>query len=192
MNSITKTFAVLFLAVLAATTAMSQEPPVFENLEQELRFAELTAELRCTVCQNQNLADSDADGIVDGSITMIANLFRARGPFFNFSGTFLGDWLDAGGDVANAGVVMAVISLAAVLGPVLGGFADKYRAHRLVLSLGVLGLALGFVAFSIGSELRLQSLRRLGRGIVWIIFSESMCRWPSSTAAMIVLRPTLR
>jgi cytochrome c-type biogenesis protein CcmH len=60
MNLITKTVAVLFLAVLAATTAMSQEPPVFDNLEQELRFAELTAELRCTVCQNQNLADSDA------------------------------------------------------------------------------------------------------------------------------------
>ena len=59
---------------------------------------------------------------------------------------------EATGDVANAGVVMAVISLAAVLGPVLGGFADKYRAHRLVLSLGVLGLALGFVAYALSAE----------------------------------------
>ena len=39
---------------------------------------------------------------------------------------------------------MAVISLAAVLGPVLGGLADKYRAHRLVMSLGVLGMAIAF------------------------------------------------
>ena len=39
---------------------MTQEPPVFDTLEQEIRFAELTSELRCTVCQNQNLADSDA------------------------------------------------------------------------------------------------------------------------------------
>jgi cytochrome c-type biogenesis protein CcmH len=46
----------LFLATLAAVAALAQEPPVFETLEQELRFAELT----CTVCQNQNLADSDA------------------------------------------------------------------------------------------------------------------------------------
>ena len=34
--------------------------------------------------------DYPKHGIVDGSITMIANLFRARGPFFNFAGTFLG------------------------------------------------------------------------------------------------------
>jgi predicted MFS family arabinose efflux permease len=59
---------------------------------------------------------------------------------------------EATGDVANAGVVMAVISLAAVMGPVLGGFADKYRAHRLVLSLGVLGLAVGFAAYAISAE----------------------------------------
>lgn len=34
-------------------------------------------------------------------------------------------------------------------------------------------VALGFVAFSIGSELSMKSLKRLGSGIVWIIFSES-------------------
>ena len=34
-------------------------------------------------------------------------------------------------------------------------------------------VALGFVAFSIGSELSMKSLKRLGNGIVWIIFSES-------------------
>lgn len=59
---------------------------------------------------------------------------------------------ESSGNAANAGIVMAIISLAAVLGPVLGGFADKYRAHRLVLSLGVLGLALGFVAYAISAE----------------------------------------
>ena len=48
------------------------------------------------------------------------------------------------GSAADAGIVMAIISLAAVLAPVLGGFADKYRAHRLVLTLGVLGMALAF------------------------------------------------
>ena len=34
-------------------------------------------------------------------------------------------------------------------------------------------IALGFVAFSIGSELSIKSLRRLGSGIIWIIFTES-------------------
>jgi cytochrome c-type biogenesis protein CcmH len=33
---------------------------VFDTPEQEERFKKLTLELRCTVCQNQNLADSDA------------------------------------------------------------------------------------------------------------------------------------
>jgi Kef-type K+ transport system membrane component KefB len=34
-------------------------------------------------------------------------------------------------------------------------------------------IALGFVAFSIGSELNISSLRRLGKGIISIIFAES-------------------
>ena len=60
MKTIVRTALPLILAALAAASALAQEPPVFETLEQEMRFAELTAELRCTVCQNQNLADSDA------------------------------------------------------------------------------------------------------------------------------------
>ena len=60
MNVLTKTVALLCLAAGGAVAALAQEPPVFDSLEQEMRFAELTAELRCTVCQNQNLADSDA------------------------------------------------------------------------------------------------------------------------------------
>ena len=51
----------LTAAVLAlACQAVAQEPLNFMNPEQEARFNELTLELRCLVCQNQNLADSDA------------------------------------------------------------------------------------------------------------------------------------
>ena len=39
-------------------------------------------------------------------------------------------------DAAAAGAVMAVISLAAVLGPALGTFADRHAVHRLVLMAG--------------------------------------------------------
>lgn len=49
----------LSVSVLAQRAAV-QEPLVFESQQQEDRFNELTLELRCTVCQNQNLADSDA------------------------------------------------------------------------------------------------------------------------------------
>jgi predicted MFS family arabinose efflux permease len=56
------------------------------------------------------------------------------------------------GSAAEAGVVMAIMSLAAVMGPVLGGFADKYRAHRLILSLGVFGMAFAFAAFAFAAD----------------------------------------
>jgi MFS family permease len=55
-------------------------------------------------------------------------------------------------DASAAGVVMALISLAAILGPVLGTFADRHAAHRLVMSGGVLGLAIGFAAFAFASK----------------------------------------
>ena len=49
---------VLFLFISISVSA--QEPLVFENQQQQDRFDVLTKELRCLVCQNQNLADSDA------------------------------------------------------------------------------------------------------------------------------------
>jgi predicted MFS family arabinose efflux permease len=47
---------------------------------------------------------------------------------------------------------MAVISLSAMLGPVLGTLADRYHAHRLILCGGVLGMAVGFAAFALSAE----------------------------------------
>ncbi|MCS5573353.1 MAG: cytochrome c-type biogenesis protein CcmH, partial [Pseudomonadales bacterium] len=37
------------------------EPLKFESSSQESRYKALIAELRCLVCQNQNLADSNAE-----------------------------------------------------------------------------------------------------------------------------------
>lgn len=59
---------------------------------------------------------------------------------------------DVTGSATDAGVVMAIISLAAIMGPILGGFADRYRAHRLIMSLGVLGMSLGFFAYGISAK----------------------------------------
>ena len=47
-------------ASLPAQIQVNQEPLVFDSPGQQERFNELTEELRCLVCQNQNLADSDA------------------------------------------------------------------------------------------------------------------------------------
>ena len=53
------------------------------------------------------------------------------------------------GNATDAGVVMAIVSLAAVMGPILGGFADRYPAHRLITGLGILGTAVALLMFSI-------------------------------------------
>lgn len=56
-----KRLTLLFALLLAAgSAALAQEPLVFDDAAQEERYNALTLELRCTVCQNQSLADSDA------------------------------------------------------------------------------------------------------------------------------------
>ena len=54
--------ALLVFAVSAFAQPVEgdKEPLVFATPEQEQRYKDLTLELRCLVCQNQNLADSDA------------------------------------------------------------------------------------------------------------------------------------
>lgn len=59
---------------------------------------------------------------------------------------------DVTGQASEAGVVMAIISLGAVLAPVLGGFADRYNAHRSVLVGSVGAMALAFVAYALSAD----------------------------------------
>jgi cytochrome c-type biogenesis protein CcmH len=57
----TKTIALLFcLLAFSSGLLATAEPLKFNDPEQEARYNKLTTELRCVVCQNQNLADSDA------------------------------------------------------------------------------------------------------------------------------------
>jgi cytochrome c-type biogenesis protein CcmH len=61
MKKVMRTWAAsLFLTLLPIAVCSAQEPLVFDSDAQEARFYDLTQELRCLVCQNQNLADSDA------------------------------------------------------------------------------------------------------------------------------------
>ena len=46
--------------LLADPTAPPAEPLAFESEDQEVRYQKLVRELRCTVCQNQNLIESNA------------------------------------------------------------------------------------------------------------------------------------
>ena len=48
------------LGLAAVFAAHAVEPLPFKDAAEEQRFQHLARELRCLVCQNQNLADSDA------------------------------------------------------------------------------------------------------------------------------------
>lgn len=47
--------------LIVSLTSVAIEVYEFNNSQQEELYQQLTKELRCLVCQNQNLADSDAD-----------------------------------------------------------------------------------------------------------------------------------
>ena len=54
-------FLMLFLLLLPLSLFARIESHEFDNTDQESLYLRLTKELRCLVCQNQNLADSNAD-----------------------------------------------------------------------------------------------------------------------------------
>jgi cytochrome c-type biogenesis protein CcmH len=60
MNKLVLVAMMVLTSFAWAQVEVNQEPLVFESEEQQQRFNDLTEELRCLVCQNQNLADSDA------------------------------------------------------------------------------------------------------------------------------------
>ncbi len=55
----------LSLGLCLNLQAATVEPRVFDNPEQESRYKRLIVELRCLVCQNQNIADSNAELATD-------------------------------------------------------------------------------------------------------------------------------
>jgi Kef-type K+ transport system membrane component KefB len=71
----------------------------------------------------------------------------------------------------------------ALFGPSFKKFGIEIFTEPVQESLAfITQVALGFVAFSIGSELSMKSLKRLGNGIIWIIFSESFAAFFVVTA----------
>ena len=51
----------LIAMLLVAPPALAIDPLPFKDRAEEVRFQHLARELRCLVCQNQDLADSEAD-----------------------------------------------------------------------------------------------------------------------------------
>jgi cytochrome c-type biogenesis protein CcmH len=58
-------FFVLFLSLNSLPTFAAIDTYQFQDAEKQARFQKLTNELRCPKCQNQNLADSNAEIAAD-------------------------------------------------------------------------------------------------------------------------------
>ena len=52
---------IILVASLGMPRAFAIDPLPFKDHAEEVRFQNLTKQLRCLVCQNQDLADSEAD-----------------------------------------------------------------------------------------------------------------------------------
>jgi cytochrome c-type biogenesis protein CcmH len=61
MRTLMQLLLVALLTFSSVTHAQAIEPLPFKNHTEEVRFQNLTRQLRCLVCQNENLADSNAD-----------------------------------------------------------------------------------------------------------------------------------
>lgn len=67
---------VLSLFISLTTLEAAVEVKTFESQQQELRYKNLIEELRCLVCQNQNLAGSDA-GLAQDLRKQVYKMIRA-------------------------------------------------------------------------------------------------------------------
>jgi Kef-type K+ transport system membrane component KefB len=75
-----------------------------------------------------------------------------------------------------------------LLGPSLLNILGTVRQEELGF---ITQIALGFVALSIGLELNFSSLKKLGSGIVWIIFAESIGTFVLVTGMIFLLTKNL-
>lgn len=71
--------ALMFAAAMAFAQKVSDPAPLqFSDTSEEQRFHDMVAELRCVMCQNQSLADSNAQIAVDLRREVLALMREGR------------------------------------------------------------------------------------------------------------------
>lgn len=89
-----KIFALLLLGCLPLLTQASTEPTMLDPVSQK-RLVDLSAQLRCLVCQNQSIAESNAELAVDlrNQINEQIKLGRSDKEIVDFMVTRYGDFV---------------------------------------------------------------------------------------------------
>ena len=98
--------------------------------------------------------------------------------------TIAGFYIGLAAKRVNLPAIIGYMILGAILGPSVLNIFDEHSIRQLSF---LSEIALGFVAFTIGSELNLSSLKRIGSGIIIVIFAESVMAFLTVTAAIYAL-----
>lgn len=111
------------------------------------------------------------------SETMVVSAISVDFSFFHISGltllgvaTIIAFYVGRAARYVKLPSLIGYMIVGVILGPSVLHLFDESSMEQLSF---ITEIALGFVAFSIGSELNLSSLKRLGVGIISIIFAES-------------------
>ncbi|GAD03915.1 major facilitator superfamily MFS_1 [Agarivorans albus MKT 106] len=74
--------------------------------------------------------------------------------------------LDKTGSPTQVGIAMGILGLSGLLAPVLGGLADKYRAHRAAQLIGLAAIAISALVFALsGANFMLHLLAAVFLGL---------------------------
>ena len=98
--------------------------------------------------------------------------------------TIAGFYIGLAAKRVNLPAIIGYMILGAILGPSVLNIFDEHSIRQLSF---LSEIALGFVAFTIGSELSLSSLKRIGSGIIIVMFAESVMAFLTVTAAIYAL-----
>ena len=102
--------------------------------------------------------------------------------------TIIGFFMGHGARLIRLPSLIGYMVLGVVMGPSLFHIITEGIAEDLSF---ITEISLGFVAFSIGAELSMSSLKRLGPGIISIIFAESFTAFTVVTGAVYLLTKDL-
>jgi len=79
---------------------------------------------------------------------MVANLAVGMGQFVFVPMLVVPYVTSVTGRASDGGIVLAIIGLSALSAPLVAGFADKYHAHRLMFTLGMLAMAVSYALYA--------------------------------------------
>ena len=123
----------LLVICLFSTALLAQEVLPFEHESQRQLYQQLTAELRCPQCQNQNIADSNAIVAVDmrQKTYQLVQEGKSRQQVLDYMINRYGDFVHYQPPVTRFTVWLWLLPLLMLLGLAIAGLVKRGQQSRL-------------------------------------------------------------